>query len=224
VDGRAARWAGQRALRRAAVVGAALEVIAEHGPRVSTELIAERAGIARPILYRHFSDADDLYDAVAQRIGELLVSELAPTMSSPQGSAREIITRIVRTYVVWFSENNQLYQYLVSRSMEPQASGPGPAAAVRQQVGELLRDLLAGYIALLGGDPQVADPLAFGLMGMTETAAARWVTAPLGSLGRDELIAHLAGWVWGSLDVALRQMNVQLDPDFPLPQLPPRSG
>ncbi|WP_394620048.1 TetR/AcrR family transcriptional regulator [Lentzea sp. JNUCC 0626] len=210
-------------MRRAEVVGAALDVIAEHGPRVSTEQIAERAGIARPILYRHFSDADDLYDAVAQRIGELLVSELAPTMLSPEGSAREIITRIVRTYVVWFSENTQLYQYLVSRSMEPHASEPGPAAAVRQQIGELLRELVAGYVSLLNGDPQVADPLAFGLLGMTETAAARWVTAPPASLGREELITHLASWVWGSLDVALRGIGLLLDPDVPLPQLPRRN-
>ncbi|ANZ35910.1 hypothetical protein BBK82_07250 [Lentzea guizhouensis] len=50
VDGRAARWAGQREMRRAEVAAAALDAIAEHGPQVSTEQIAERAGIARHTL------------------------------------------------------------------------------------------------------------------------------------------------------------------------------
>ncbi|SDK00471.1 transcriptional regulator, TetR family [Lentzea albidocapillata subsp. violacea] len=223
MDGRAARWAGQRETRRTEIVVAALDAIAEHGPQVSTERIAERAGIARPTLYRHFTDADDLYDTVAHRIAELLVSELAPTMTTPRGSAREVITRIVRTYVVWFSENTRLYRYLLSRSMEPLAGEQRPATAVRQRIGELLRELVAEYVALFGGDPRIADPLAFGLVGMTETAAVRWVTTPHASFGRDELITHLAGWIWGSFDVALREIGIRLDPDIPLPELTGRS-
>lgn len=219
MDGRAARWAGQRETRRAEVVAAALDAIAEHGPQVSTEQIAERAGIARPTLYRHFTGAEDLYDTIARRIGELLVSELTPTMVNPQGSAREIITRIARAYVVWFSENTRLYQYLATRSMEPRVGEQQPVTAVRQQIGEQLRALLAKYVALFDGDPRIADPLAFGLVGMTESAAARWAATRHTSFGRDDLITHLVGWVWGSLDVELRKIDIQLNPDIPLPEL-----
>lgn len=219
MDGRAARWAGQREARRDEVVAAALLAIAEHGPQVSTEQITERAAIARPTLYRHFADAEDLYDTVAHRIGEMLVGELAPTMRNPEGSAREIISRIVHTYVVWFAANDRLYQYLVSRSLHSQSGAEQPATTVRLQIGEHLRELLGAYIALLGGDPRIADPLAFGLIGMVETAAVRWVTSSDPLLDRDELVTHLTGWAWGSLDVALRAIGVQLDPDVPLPQL-----
>ncbi|MGW6442780.1 TetR/AcrR family transcriptional regulator [Lentzea sp. NPDC055074] len=224
MDGRAARWAGQRETRRAEVVAAALLAIAEHGPQVSTEQITERAAIARPTLYRHFTDADDLYDTVARRIGELLISELTPTMVSPRGSAREIISRIVRTYVAWFAQNDRLYQYLVSRSLGTQTGEQQPATAVRLNIGEQLRELLAAYISLLGGDPRIADPLAFGLIGMVETAAVRWVTAPEPLLDHDDLVAHLSGWAWGSLDVALCAIGVRLDPDVQLPELPHRHG
>ncbi|MFD5827318.1 TetR/AcrR family transcriptional regulator [Lentzea sp. NPDC060358] len=220
MDGRAARWAGQRETRRAEVVAAALLAIAEHGPQVSTEQITDRAAIARPTLYRHFADADDLHDAVARRIGELLVGELAPTMRHPSGSAREIIGRIVRTYVAWLAGNDHLYRYLVSRSLAEQQ----PAAAVRLRVGEQLRELLGSYVVLLGGDARVVDPLAFGLIGMVETAALRWVTSPDPLLDRDGLVEHLTGWAWGSLDVALRAIGVELDPDFPLPELPRHEG
>lgn len=224
MDGRAARWAGQRAARRAEVIAAALRVIAEHGPQVSTEQIAEHAGFARPTLYRHFDGATDLYDSVAQRIGELLVAELAPVILNPSGSARELITRVVRAYVEWFSENMRLYEYLVSWSIGLQAGEPQRATAVRHQIGELLRELIAEYVALLDGDPHVADPLAFGLVGMVETAAARWVTRPHPSFNRDDLIFHLTEWALGTFDVALRGIGIELDPDVPLPQLPGRSA
>ncbi|WP_243727622.1 TetR/AcrR family transcriptional regulator [Actinocrispum wychmicini] len=222
-DGRATRWAGQREKRRAEIVAAALTAIAEHGPGVSTEQIAEHAGIARPMLYRHFADADDVYNTVALHIGELLIAELAPTLIRPIGSAREMLTRIIGTYVVWFSQNPSLYQYVISRSMDAQHGGRHLVADVREQISGLLRDLLTGYIVLLQGDPRIADPLSFGLAGLVEAATARWTAVARTPLDRDELIAHLAGWVWGALDAALRDVGVELDPDIPLPQLSERT-
>jgi AcrR family transcriptional regulator len=224
VDGRAARWVGQREKRRAEIVAAALAVIAENGPWVSTDQIAERAGIARPALYRHFADADDLYDTVALRIGELLISTMAPTMIRPIGSAREIITRIVSTFVVWTSGNAHLYQYVISRSMDAaQRGGRQLATDVREQIAELLRGLLGDYIVLFEGDPRIADPLAFGLAGMVETATARWIAEDR-QFDRDQLISHLTGWAWAAIDLVLRDIGVALDPDVALPAIPARNN
>ncbi|SDK00648.1 transcriptional regulator, TetR family [Lentzea albidocapillata subsp. violacea] len=201
-------------------MAAALDVIADHGPWVSTDQIAERAGIARPALYRHFADADDLYDTVALRIGELLISAMAPALIRPAGSAREIITRIVSTFVVWTSGNPFLYQYVISRSMEAAQRGERQLAAdVREQIAELLRRLLGDYIVLFEGDPRIADPLAFGLAGMVESTTARWIAVDR-QFDRDQLISHLAGWAWAAIDVVLRDIGVTLDPDIALPALP----
>ncbi len=219
MDGRVARWAGQREKRRAGVVAAALTAIGEHGPWVSTEQITERAGMARPRLYRHFEDADDLYSAIGQRIAELIVAEMTPALTSPSGTAREIITRVVSTYTVWMTDNISLYHYVVSRSLEANPGRRQFAADIRTTISGLLRDLLIRYMTLLSVDTEVADPLAFGLVGMVESATARWSVEP-GGLSRDELVEGLANWIWGMLDNVLRDSGVILDPDLPLPPLP----
>lgn len=219
MDGRVARWAGQRAKRRAEIVTAALAAIGEHGPGVSTEQIAARAGIARPLLYRHFTGAEDLYTAVAGRAGELIVAELVPVLTRPSGTARAMITRVVHTFVVWMTDNVSLYRYVLLRAVDVQSGRSPLIADVRTAISAMLRDLLAGYLTAFELDIQVADPLAFGLVGMVESTTDRWLVAP-GGLGRDDLVAQLATWIWGLLDNALRMVGVVLDPDEPLPPLP----
>lgn len=218
MDGRAARWAGQREKRRAEVVTAALAAIGEHGPWVSTERIAERAGISRPRLYRHFDDADDVYGAVGRRISELIIAEMVPVLTGPSGSAREIITRIVRTFVVWMTENVSLYHYVVSRSVEADPDRRLWAVDIRARISGLLGKVIGGYLALLGLDARLADPLSFGLVGMVEATTARWSVEP-GELDRAELVERLSDWAWGVLDDVLRAAGLELDPDLPLPPL-----
>src|SRR3954453_16491291 len=77
-DGRAARWAGHREARRLELVDAAVAAIGEHGPEVTTEQIAARAGGAPPGLYRPFEGRDDLQSAIAARSVQRLVHELEP--------------------------------------------------------------------------------------------------------------------------------------------------
>ncbi len=215
-DGRATRWAGHRERRRAELVTAALAAIGEHGPGVSTELIAQRAGIPRPRLYRIFTDADDLHDAIAHRVADSLMDQLTPTLTRPSGTPNEIITRIVDVFVTWMTDNVSLYHYLVLRATAP---GEPVIVDVRSRISRLLADLLRGYLIVLGLDPSGSDPLSWGLVGMVESTTERWLVAP-GTLGRDGLVDQLSIWIWGLLDHMLRASGVILAPDVPLPPFP----
>ena len=53
-----------------------MAAIGEHGPEVTTEQIAARAGVARPGLYRHFDGRDDL-PAARQLVAATLAAELS---------------------------------------------------------------------------------------------------------------------------------------------------
>ena len=60
---------------RAALLGAARELLAERGlEAVTTRAVAERVGIRQPTLYAHFPSIDALLDAVAAQIGEELLA------------------------------------------------------------------------------------------------------------------------------------------------------
>ncbi|MFE9747009.1 TetR/AcrR family transcriptional regulator [Saccharothrix saharensis] len=219
VDGRAARWVGHREKRRAEIVTAALSAIVQHGPWVSTERIADRAGVSRPQLYRHFADADDLHDAIARRVAELFAAEVVPALTRPSGSPRQIIGRVVGTFVSWMVDNASLYDYMVVRAAGLAPGRRGQAADLRVQVADRLRELLGGYMRLLGAHPAPADLAAFGVAGMVESATVRWLAVP-GALDEARLVRRLTSAVWALLDDVLREAGIELDPDVPLPELP----
>jgi len=207
VDGRAARWAGQQERRRAEFVDAALAAIAEHGPEVSTEQIAERAGVARTRLYRHFADAADLQRAIAERAAELVTAELAP-LWHPSGSPNEMISAVISTHLRWLTEHVHLHRYLLR-------TGPG-TTDVRGTIARHLSGLFSGYLTAFGLDPAPADTIAFGLVGYVESATTRWLDHP-GTLSLAQLTDQLTGTIWAMLDHTLRAGGVEVDPDRPLP-------
>ncbi|WP_103350623.1 TetR/AcrR family transcriptional regulator [Amycolatopsis sp. CA-128772] len=211
VDGRAARWAGQQERRRAEFVDAALAAIAEHGPDVSTEQIAERAGVARTRLYRHFDGAADLQRAIAQRAAELVTAELAP-LWHPEGSPNEMISTVISTHLRWLTEHAHLHRYL-TRTLP---GGPEDRPDVRGAIARHLSSLFTGYLTAFGLDPTPADTIAFGLVGYVESATTRWLDHP-GALGLPQLTGQLTGTIWAMLDHTLRAGGVTVDPDRPLP-------
>jgi AcrR family transcriptional regulator len=217
-DGRATRWAGQRAKRRAEIVAAALDAIREHGPGVSTEQIAAGAGIARTRLYRHFEDADDLYDAVAQGAAQAIIERMVTTFTNPRGSAYDLITSSVRAYVRWLIDNASLYRYVVLRTVDARSGRDPLIVDVRAGISAPMRTLLVVYLGYFGRDPAIADPIAFGITGLVESATNRWLARP-GPLDLDGLVHHLSGWVWGVLDAALRELGIHMDPESLLPEV-----
>ncbi|GAA1692613.1 TetR/AcrR family transcriptional regulator [Kribbella yunnanensis] len=52
------------ARNRAAILAAASEAFAEHGPKATTEQVAQQAGVAIGTVFRHFATKDDLLVAI----------------------------------------------------------------------------------------------------------------------------------------------------------------
>jgi AcrR family transcriptional regulator len=206
-DGRAARWAGQRDRRRREFVEAGLRAIARHGPEVSTEQIADEAGVARTRLYRHFDGAADLQHAIAVRVAELITAEFAP-LWNPSGTPMELIRSAIGAHTRWLAEHRSLYRYLTRHAMDgaPDVFTDGKTAIARQ-----LTVVFEHYLGLFGVDTRVCEAVAFGLVGLVESSTSRWLENPRG-VERAELAALLARWVWRIVDDTLRAGGLALDP------------
>ena len=61
-DGRQLRWDSHNQARRQHILDAAIDVLAdsEPGAEVHVQQIADRAGLSRTVVYRHFADRADL--------------------------------------------------------------------------------------------------------------------------------------------------------------------
>ncbi|MEU6145075.1 TetR/AcrR family transcriptional regulator [Streptomyces sp. NPDC047081] len=214
IDGRTARWEGQRQRRRDEFVEAALVAIAEHGADVSTQQIAERAGVARTRLYKYFSDAGDLQRAVAERAIQQMIETLEPVWS-PQGSPMDMITAGAGAYVGWLATHQELFRYLSRHSLLDGSDNAYTLVDLQTAVGHHLTVLFADYLSAADIDTRAAELLAFGVAGFVYTATLRWLSTP-GGLSQDELIAKLARWIWSMIDESLQGYGIHLDPHAPL--------
>src|SRR6187200_3588533 len=72
-DGRRARWTEHRRARREDLVAAAVEAVRTSGPDFAVDDVARSAGVSKTVIYRYFSDKDELVDAVLERISAVVL-------------------------------------------------------------------------------------------------------------------------------------------------------
>lgn len=223
VDGRQSRWAAHKAERRAHILDSAVAVIEGNDPGsdIAVQSIAEQAGMARPVLYRHFEDRADLERAIQGRVVELLRAEIEP-MLVPDGTVEDIVLRIVETYVRWTAEHPALHHVMDRNPL----GGEGPSA-VQVAIGEIaeqVQGLIQLAVEVLGvrlreGEAAALDPLVFGLVGQSFATARRWVERVPREPGQDVMARLLARSVWHQIDGHARALGVVLDPTMTLEEL-----
>src|SRR3954466_771230 len=129
-DGRASRWDQHRSERRAELGEPAVTAIDEHGPHASIAQIAESAGVSKPVLYRYFSDKDDLYRAVGHWGADQVVQAVVPTMAGTR-PMRERVARACAQYLTLISRHPNVFFLLVDHpnNQDPFADGKEMIAA-----------------------------------------------------------------------------------------------
>jgi AcrR family transcriptional regulator len=104
---------GQESRER--IVGAALALIARHGPRsrdVSVRAIAAGAGVSTGALYHHFPDLESIMAAVAERyMNEMMAAVSAAADNREWADARGFIDARTTAYVEFFAARPGLREF-----------------------------------------------------------------------------------------------------------------
>lgn len=219
-DGRQARWDAHNQERRRRILEAAVAVIGEGEPgaEVHVQQIAQRAGLSRTVVYRHFADRADLDRAVQAAVLDDLWAELLPAVSL-EGSIGGIIERIVSTYVGWAVAHPALHRFA---ELDP--DGSGPLQQGLEQIAVQVAELIETAVELLGveldADEQASlDPLVFGLVGAVFGAVRRWVSRPERAPSAPVLVQLVTESVWHIIEGHGRRLGVELARDVPVEQL-----
>ncbi|KQY54454.1 MULTISPECIES: TetR/AcrR family transcriptional regulator [unclassified Nocardioides] len=222
-DGRQSRWLEHKLERRGQILDAALAVIEDspHGAEIHVSQIAARAGLSRPVIYRHFADRADLDQAVQTHILDSLRGRLTPQVVL-SGSVDEIILRIVSTYVDWAAEHPNLHR-VAAQDFAGVATTSPLQTAVQQIAAELsgLISLAADVLVVeLDDDDRAAlDPLALGLVSLAISAVQLWLARPERQPTAEVLSRLLTDTIWYAIDGHTRARGVTLDPHLPLEDL-----
>ncbi|WP_336085673.1 TetR/AcrR family transcriptional regulator [Nocardia sp. SSK8] len=213
-DGRSQRWNGHKAERRDQILVAAVTAIRQGGAEVGVKDIAERAGVPRSVVYRLFGDRDDLDEHVRIRIISELMTRLTPVLS-PEGTVGNAVTRAVETYLGWIVTNPHLHRFLAAGSKRAATSSTSVSEA-RTAVAEQVSRLFASSIERHGGAADIAEPLAFGLVGMVDNSVNRWLGRGMQPLTADELSRVLQRWIVHTIVVAMADVGVDVKEQTPV--------
>ncbi|MFI6865838.1 TetR/AcrR family transcriptional regulator [Nocardia sp. NPDC050406] len=219
LGGRQARWQPHNESRRELLVAATIELLEETpaGAEVSMQQIAERAGLAKSVVYRQFSGRDELDRRVRTAVCERFTDTLDDALNVAFGSIREILTRAVDTVVDWFENHQRLHDFLRKGPAVGDPDDLDAATSLATAIAARTRDLVSGLAGVVGVvDEPAVDTMTFAIVSMVEATVTRWTRDPEPALSRADLITTVTGYAWSLLDAVARDHDLALDPDRPL--------
>lgn len=171
------RTAGARvtsAQRRDMLLDMAAElVVTDSTEAVSMELVAERCGVSRPLVYKHFANRDELLGALYRREAQRLHQELAEQVGQA-GSVEEMFRALVRGALRATADRGHLFATL-------RAAG-GSSREVRRERrrrdARTFRAFAGRAVDELGLDARLGPATISLLLGLIDPVLAQWRLDP----------------------------------------------
>ncbi|MBG0561146.1 TetR family transcriptional regulator [Actinoplanes aureus] len=194
-DGRRGRWDSHREQRRAELTNAAIEAIRIHGPDVGMETIAAHAGVSKPVLYRYFADKSELWLAVGQQAGNMVIEAMVPAVAAVR-EERAIIGAAIDVYLAHIESDLNLYRFVVH---QPDiARHRDVVADVMDTVASGLARILGDRLRARGLDSGAALPWAYGVVGYVQAVGDWWLRQQQ-PISREALGEYLTTFLWGGI-------------------------
>jgi AcrR family transcriptional regulator len=175
-DGRRARWTEHRRARREDLVAAAVEAVRLAGPEFAVDDVARSAGVSKTVIYRYFTDKDELVDAVLARISNaILLPRLLGEIAVEHADDRAGLRAVISAFVALIEDEPELYRFAYAHA--GRSGRADLVAATEHQIAEALAAVMSARLADAGRPTDAARTWAYGVVGMVQLAAHWWSTA-----------------------------------------------
>jgi AcrR family transcriptional regulator len=199
-DGRRARWTEHRRARREDLVAAAVEAVRAAGPDFAVDDVARSAGVSKTVIYRYFTDKDELVDAVLERISTvILLPRLLGELAVEHADDRASLRAVIAAFVSLIEDEPELYRFAYAHA--GRSGRADLVAATEHEIAEALAAAMSARLADAGRPTGVARTWAYGVVGMVQLAAHWWSTAR--TVPASELVEQLAALADGGLSSLL---------------------
>src|SRR3954452_9963518 len=148
-DGRRARWTEHRRARREDLVAAAVEAVRLAGPEFSVDDVARSAGVSKTVIYRYFTDKDELVDAVLERISTaVLLPRLLGELVLDHADDRPALRAVIAAFVSLIEDEPELYRFGYAHAGRSGRADLVPAT--EREIAESLGRMMAERLAEAG--------------------------------------------------------------------------
>jgi AcrR family transcriptional regulator len=200
LDGRRSRWTEHRRARREELVTAAVEAVRRTGPDFAVDDVARSAGVSKTVIYRYFTDKDELVDAVLERIsGAILLPRLLGEIGAEHADDRAALRAVIAAFVSLIEDEPELYRFAYAQA--GRAGRADLVAASEHQIAEALAALMVARLAEADRPTGAAQTWAYGIVGMVQLTAHWWSTAR--TVPATELVEQLTALAHGGLATLL---------------------
>ena len=192
-------------------MGAAVEAVRRTGPDFAVDDVARSAGVSKTVIYRYFTDKDELVDAVLARISNtILLPRLLGEIARDHSDDRAALRAVIAAFVALIEDEPELYRFLV-QSAKHEADRSGPRLV--SDIGNQIAVTLGTGLRRAGADSGAAEPWAYAIVGMTFAGAGWWLDRR--SMSKDDLVGYLSQLLWSGLSGAGLGRLEQWDVDEP---------
>src|SRR3954454_22725013 len=136
-DGRSSRWTEHRRARKEELVAAGLEAVRLAGPDFAVDDVARSAGVSKTVIYRYFSDKEELVDAVLERVSSVvLLPRLLGELAREHRDDRARLYAVIAAFVSIIEDEPALYRFAYAHV--GRSGGTDLVAATERQIAEAL--------------------------------------------------------------------------------------
>ncbi len=180
--------------RREQLLDVGRALFAEKGfDGTSTEEIANRAGVSKPIVYEHFGGKEGLYAVVIDREMQRLLDLFTDSLTA--GTPRELLEQAALALLTYIEDQSDGFRILVRDS--PVASASGTFSSLLNDIASQVEYIIAREFKARGFETKLAGLYSQALVGMVALTGQWWLEARRPK--RDEVAAHLVNLAWYGL-------------------------
>ena len=156
-------------------MAAAVEAVRRVGADLAVDDVVREAGVSKTVIYRYFSDKDELVDAVLERIStDILLPRLLGALAVERPD-RARLHAAITAFVTLVEEEPELYRFGYAHAGR---SGRADLVAnTEREMATALGALMRERLVAAGRPPAPAMTWAYGLVGMVQLATHWWATA-----------------------------------------------
>jgi AcrR family transcriptional regulator len=226
VDARSERWREHRKKVRSQIVDAAFRAIDKRGPDLSIREIAEEAGTAKPKIYRHFTDKSDLFQAIGERLRDMLFAAIFPSIDLSTDSVREIIRSSVEHYVDLVDRHPNVLRFLVQGRFVEQSESTMRTLNKGREVTLAMADMFNNELREMELDSAALELAAYTTFGSAASATDWWLGPKPDTARRmphTKFVEYLTTIMLGAINGTAELLGIKLDPDRPINEAVPRA-
>ncbi|CCQ15090.1 putative TetR family transcriptional regulator [Rhodococcus sp. AW25M09] len=193
-DGRKRRWREHKIARREELVDGTLAAIRARGREIGMDEIASEIGISKTVLYRYFTDKNDLTSATMSRYVETTLAPRIYAAISHELDEYELTRVVVTAYVETVATDPEVYLYVMANNA---GNNRDVVAESERMIAELLSTVLGERLRQREMDSGGSVPWAFAIVGAVQLATHWWISNK--SMSADDLIDYLCMMMWGGI-------------------------